>query len=63
MITVPGADGCNFLVDDGALPRSYSSKEFEEKCAKDGDDRDDVTGMKHQMQRHHGWHCCKDESL
>ena len=48
MITVPGADGCNFLVGDGALPRSCSSKEFEEKCAKDGDDRDDVTGMKHQ---------------
>jgi hypothetical protein len=39
MITVPGADGCNFVGGDGVLPRSYSSKDFEEKRAKDGDSR------------------------
>merc|ERR1711990_1293385 len=38
MMTVPGADGCDFLVDDGgdATLLIHKGKEFEEKYAKDG---------------------------
>merc|ERR1711988_1289984 len=38
MMTVPGADGCDFLVDDGgdATLLIHKGKEFEEKHAKDG---------------------------
>merc|ERR1712003_285225 len=38
MMTVPGADGCDLLVDDGgdATLLIHKGKEFEEKCAKDG---------------------------
>merc|ERR1712014_487510 len=38
MMTVPGADGCDQLVDDGgdATLLSHKCKEFEEKFAKDG---------------------------
>ena len=38
MMTVPGADGCDFLVDDGgdATMLIHKGKEFEEKFAKDG---------------------------
>merc|ERR1712064_26928 len=37
-MTVPGADGCDFLVDDGgdATLLIHKGKEFEEKYAKDG---------------------------
>merc|ERR1712194_465418 len=38
MMTVPGADGCDLLVDDGgdATLLIHKGKEFEEKFAKDG---------------------------
>merc|ERR1712146_42474 len=38
MMTVPGADGCDQLVDDGgdATLLIHKGKEFEEKYAKDG---------------------------
>merc|ERR1712127_102566 len=38
MMTVPGADGCDLLVDDGgdATLLMHKGKEFEEKYAKDG---------------------------
>merc|ERR1712046_327357 len=38
MMTVPGADGCDFLVDDGgdATLLIHKGKEYEEKFAKDG---------------------------
>merc|ERR1719171_2449019 len=38
MMTVPGADGCDFLVDDGgdATLLIHKGKELEEKFAKDG---------------------------
>ena len=38
MMTVPGADGCDQLVDDGgdATLLIHKGKEFEEKFAKDG---------------------------
>jgi len=38
MMTVPGADGCDFLVDDGgdATLLMHKGKELEEKFAKDG---------------------------
>jgi adenosylhomocysteinase len=38
MMTVPGQDGCDFLVDDGgdATLLIHKGKEFEEKFAKDG---------------------------
>merc|ERR1711913_231196 len=38
MMTVPGADGCDQLVDDGgdATLLMHKGKEFEEKYAKDG---------------------------
>merc|ERR1712206_34180 len=38
MMTVPGADGCDLLVDDGgdATMLIHKGKEFEEKFAKDG---------------------------
>merc|ERR1712004_805061 len=38
MMTVPGADGCDLLVDDGvdATLLIHKGKEFEEKYAKDG---------------------------
>merc|ERR1712032_594499 len=38
MMTVPGADGCDLLVDDGgdATLLIHKGKEFEEKHAKDG---------------------------
>ena len=38
MMTVPGADGCDFLVDNGgdATLLIHKGKEFEEKFAKDG---------------------------
>merc|ERR1712064_104342 len=38
MLTVPGADGCDLLVDDGgdATLLIHKGKEFEEKYAKDG---------------------------
>merc|ERR1712032_856033 len=38
MMTVPGADGCDLLVDDGgdATLLIHKGKEFEDKHAKDG---------------------------
>ena len=38
MMTVPGEDGCDLLVDDGgdATLLIHKGKEFEEKYAKDG---------------------------
>merc|ERR1711959_334276 len=45
MMTVPGADGCDLLVDDGgdATLLIHKGKEFEEKFAKDGSLPDPAT--------------------
>merc|ERR1712113_757594 len=45
MMTVPGADGCDLLVDDGgdATLLIHKGKEFEEKYAKDGSLPDPTT--------------------
>merc|ERR1712050_470058 len=44
MMTVPGRDGCDLLVDDGdATLLMHKGKEFEEKFAKDGSLPDPVS--------------------